>query len=640
MSKISGIVSIGFPAGEDVARVETALRTAGYSGARLFQRPGILMGWAAGCEPHAEGGFALAPQGDCCCWDGRLDNRADLLRRLGLPPSCPDSAIVLALYDRAGVEGLRDVIGDWSLAIWDARRRTAVLASDYAGVRPLYYARSGASWYWSSSLADLAGWTDATAIDEIYAASFLLRGSAVERTPYRGIRSVLPAHAIGISEGRVEKREFWSLAGQRELRYQDERSYEEQFLDLFRRAVGARISAASPNCAELSGGLDSSSVVCMADRLGKEAGSGFRGLYTFSYTHDRCPDEKYFREVERNCNVSAAHLQLPEYPSVTPVLAGDAAPAWWEPRFRELSRRMAAIGSGVLLTGQLGDFITGNTNDDTDQVADSLSRWRLKQAARDAYGWARSMRVPIYPILWRNVRMAWTSWTPPVAGNPNPAGLPTSTEDSLAPGLWAQLFVEERERSRTAAWRTSRPALRRRLRDLNSMLQARKLQTPEGLQHVSFTHPFAHRPLVEFLMSIPGRVVCSPGEPRRLMRRAFGGLLPPLVLNRKSKAAYTEAYVGALAPMAAQMLHQPDEIQVIERGYVKRESLVRRLENFTQGLECNEAQLRAVILLEYWLRNRERRSLTACPDFSRERKSPDVFHGLELSAPRTYRQSA
>ena len=634
------MVCSGPAAGEDVARVETALAAPGYSAARVFQRPGILMGWAAGCEPHAAGGFAVSPQGDCCCWDGRLDNRADLLRRLELPADCGDGDIVLALYDRAGVDGLKDVIGDWSLAIWDARRRTAVLASDFAGVRPLYYARCGHTWCWSSSLADLAAWADNPAIDEIYAAGFLARGSAVERTPYRGIRSVLPAHAIEISGDRLEKREFWSLNGHRELRYQDERSYQEQFLDLFRRAVEARLSVASPNCAELSGGLDSSSVVCMADRLGKGAGSGFRGLYTFSYTHDRCPDEKYFLEVERNCTVSAAHLQLPEYPSVTPVLAGYAAPAWWEPRFRELSRRMAAIGSGVLLTGQLGDFITGNTNDDTDQVADSLSRLRFRQAATDAYGWARSLRAPIYPILWRGLRMAWSSWTPPLAAISNPAGLPTSTEDSLAPALWAQLFVEERERSRTSAWRSARPGLRRRLRDLDSMLQTRRLQTPEALQHVSVTHPFAHRPLVEFMTSIPGRVVCSPGQPRRLMRRAFEGLLPPLVLNRKSKAAYTAAYVGALFPMAAEMLHHPDQIQVIERGYAKRESLVGRLENFMQGLECNESQLRAVILFEYWLRNRERRSLTGCPEFSRERKSPDASHGLEPSAPRMYRQSA
>jgi hypothetical protein len=88
------------------------------------------------------------------------------------------------------------------------------------------------------------------------------------------------------------------------------------------------------------------------------------------------------------------------------------------------------------------------------------------------------------------------------------------------------------------------------------------------------------------------------------MRRAFAGLLPSLVLNRKSKAAYTSVYVQALMPLAAALLKRPTGIQLVERGYVDRKSLTSRLERFTQGLDCNESQLRVLILFEFWLRNR------------------------------------
>jgi hypothetical protein len=88
------------------------------------------------------------------------------------------------------------------------------------------------------------------------------------------------------------------------------------------------------------------------------------------------------------------------------------------------------------------------------------------------------------------------------------------------------------------------------------------------------------------------------------MRRAFAGLLPPMVLNRKSKAAYTSVYYQALMPLAAAMLNRPTEIQLVERGYLDRTSLTSRLERFTQGLDCNEFQLRMIILFEFWLRNR------------------------------------
>jgi hypothetical protein len=49
-----------------------------------------------------------------------------------------------------------------------------------------------------------------------------------------------------------------------------------------------------------------------------------------------------------------------------------------------------------------------------------------------------------------------------------------------------------------------------------------------------YTHPFAHRPLIEFVMSVPPDVLCGPGQPRRLMRRALGDLWPPRLRARRS----------------------------------------------------------------------------------------------------------
>jgi hypothetical protein len=46
-------------------------------------------------------------------------------------------------------------------------------------------------------------------------------------------------------------------------------------------------------------------------------------------------------------------------------------------------------------------------------------------------------------------------------------------------------------------------------------------------------------------------------------------------------------------------------LEVVERGYVDRHSLERRLERLSLSLSCNEHQLRQIILLELWLRNRE-----------------------------------
>src|SRR5271166_127816 len=74
-------------------------------------------------------------------WDGRLDNRDDLLLRLSDSPrgDTSNAALALAAYERWGTSGFVRLIGDWSLVIRDRANRTIILASDFAGVRPLYY---------------------------------------------------------------------------------------------------------------------------------------------------------------------------------------------------------------------------------------------------------------------------------------------------------------------------------------------------------------------------------------------------------------------------------------------------------------------------------------------------------------------
>jgi asparagine synthase (glutamine-hydrolysing) len=587
---------------EDAARVHADLRGPSFA-PREHRDPGLLMGWAAGPAAPERPGLFQAPDGSVCLWDGRLDNGKDLLRQTGLPSDSLDSAIVLGLYKKKGVSGLGDVVGDWSVCIWDAGRREILLASDYAGIRPLYYHCTADNLYWSSSLADLARWTAISDLNDLYAAGFLLRGSAPGQTPYAGIVPAPAGHAVLIAQDKIARRAFWTLPVHREIRYPNESRYEEELLELFREGVQARMSPDTPTCAELSGGLDSSSVVCMADRLRKQRAGCMQALNTFSYTHDNCPDERYFLEVERNCDLVANHLDLREFPAFAAGLAG-ATPAWWEPRFRELSRRMSAMGSGVFLTGQFGDLIMANTTDDTGQVTEWLARGRFWKAAREAYAWARSMQAPIYPILWRSIREACSSWIPPVSPLASVGRIRGSMEDSLSEGLRARIASDERDRLAGGAWRDAPPGRRRRFRAVGEVLQSRNLQAPEALQHISYAHPFAHRPLVEFMLAIPAHVVCRPGQPRRLMRRAFSGLLPQLVLGRMSKAAYESTYLQPLMPLAAEMLKHPGEIQVVERGYLDRTSLTGRLARFAQGLDCNQTQLRLAIVFEFWLRNR------------------------------------
>ncbi len=552
-------------------------------------------------------GELAAREGSLCAWDGRLDNREDLILQLGkgLAEDPGDGALALQIYLTRGTDGLRDLVGDWSLAIWDARSRSVVLASDFAGVRPLYYHYSHNVLAWSSSLADLIRRAGSQDLDEEYAASFLAHGRAAHRTPYRNIYPVPPGQAVSVEGGRIVLRRFWALPVDQEIRYADERSYGEQLRVLFREAVAARLRTGLPACAELSGGLDSSSVVAMANRvLGGNAADPSQ-LVTLTYTHKNCPDMPYVRVMERARGAAGIHLELDTVPFIAAEQTGEAAPGWWQPRFRELHRRIQEMGSPVFLTGQLGDFIMGNSVDDYEQAVDLIERRQYGRALRETFAWSRSLQVPIYPLLWRSLRTAYSRWTAPVT--PDRSVCLTSRladVDSLTPELRRRLALWEEKQQKDAGWAEARPSRRRRFRALSEMLEARILQAPEPLQEISYTHPFAHRPLVEFMLAIPRSVICRPGEPRRLMRQAFAGLLPPAIVNRKSKAGYSGEYRKALRPLALLMLKDPRKLQLVERGIVEPDSIRSRLTAFTQNVDCNEAQLRQLILFEFWLRNR------------------------------------
>src|SRR5579864_1758107 len=125
------------PAGaSDQAWVRDTLVQLDPSGGVVDINPGLLAGYAASASdgPKDNGRF-VGSDGSICFWDGRLDNRQDLAMQFReiCPGRWTDSALALRLFQTRGTEGLRDLIGDWSLVIWDAPSRTLVLASDYAG---------------------------------------------------------------------------------------------------------------------------------------------------------------------------------------------------------------------------------------------------------------------------------------------------------------------------------------------------------------------------------------------------------------------------------------------------------------------------------------------------------------------------
>src|SRR5688572_847274 len=259
--------------------------------------------------------FDRAPvDGSVLDWDGRLDNRAELISHLRdcAEHSSTDVDLVMAAYLRWGLDFLPHLIGDFALSLWDATTRTLILARDAFGTRPIYYHANPHGITWSSDLASLLEVSQvALEVDREYIAGYLSGAPDLELTAYENIHSVRPGSALIIRDNRIEKHEFWRPHVDREIRYRSDSDYEEQFCHLFRDAVRCRLQSEAPVWAELSGGLDSSSIVCMADHIVASGAAGSSPIETVSYVYDNSPasdERRFIREVETQRGRTGHHF--------------------------------------------------------------------------------------------------------------------------------------------------------------------------------------------------------------------------------------------------------------------------------------------------------------------------------------------
>ena len=538
-------------------------------------------------------------------WHGRLDNHGDLVRQLGGSVAGPssDGSLLVASYDRWGIAGLGRVIGDWSAVLSDPRRRAIVLASDFSGVRPLYYHQRGHHVLWSRSLEALLGHVDASALDEQYVAGYLTVGGYPGRTPYADVHAVIPGYAVRVTVDGATVSAFWRPPTSDGIRCHDEREYEEQFRALFRDAVSSRLQARAPVVAELSGGLDSSSVVCMAADLIRQGDVAASDLTAISYVHRGSRDVPFIRKVEEHCDLRSVRLSVDDIQLFAESDILGALPHSRSRLQQSAAARARAAGATAFLTGQAGDQLTGNWLDDSLQIVRALRRGRLLEASRDALAWSRAAGVPAAWILSRAIRASL-----PYLGRAAPLyqveGMTGRDDTSLRAPFVERAGLSEPDAVFSNEWMAALPWRRPHVRALTTTRELRLLETPETMDGLDYGHPFMHRPLVEFLLSVPADVVCRPGEPRRLMRRALSAMWPAALRGRRSKSLFSSSYFKAFRPLAVSLL-QARRWRVVERGWIDRESLASRLEHLSRGLECNQQQLRQILLLEYWLRNRE-----------------------------------
>ena len=549
-------------------------------------------------------------RGHILAWDGRLDNRRDLISQLRdfVDHSSSDVAIVLASHARWGMDFLSHLIGDFALSLWDPRNRRLLLARDPFGTRPLYYELSSQRIAWSSDLASLVELsTLPIEVDSEYIAGYLSNVPELDRTAYKNIHSVPPGYALIVSDDRIEKRQFWRPDVHREIRYRSDSEYEEQFVDLFREAVRCRLRSDGPVWAELSGGLDSSSIVCMADQIIRSGEAETSQLETVSYVYDNSPasdERRFIREVEAQRGEAGHHFHEDE--SVGRFLdLNFAAIVRPNPIYRFTARhdwvraRMQQSGSRVLLSGVAGDNLLWSGVDISPQLADLLVQLRLPSLHRQAALWSTATRGSYAGTIWRGAVRPILPQTR-FASQP-PASTLIERDFAKRMNMW------ERSMNTFDPWGFELPSARAQASMLCAAIRAVASCYYRDRVATEYRFPFLHRPLVEFLLAIPIDQKVRPAENRSLQRRALKRVLPPAILRRQGKRWTTEAFCRTLANKWREVEWLFKEPRVCEYGFVDVTAFTAAAKRIRHGAQNMAADLTIILSVELWLRALESR---------------------------------
>lgn len=511
--------------------------------------------------------------------DVRLDNRDEVASLAQVDGAAhTDLELVLAALDRAGEGVIPRLLGDFAFVCWDARAQKLLAVRDAFGVKPLFRRTAPRLQLFASDTAPLL---QEDAYDLDYIAEYLSgNGVQADATIWRGITSV-SAGSLVRQRGTVQSVErYWRAEEFEPAPDGDEAENCAVFRELLNEGVRTRLGEPGQTWAQLSGGLDSSSVVALANVL---RGSRVANTVTVVDSLGDGDERTYSDAVVQRYQLR--NEQVRDYWAWQDD--GEAPPCTDQPsavypfyaRDRRIWDVVRSNGGRVLLSGMGADhYLYGSLDYITDLAASGRFRDALGEvttwsvATRQSF-WQVGRRYLLDPFLARGggraERPHWLRSTSPAS---------------------AALTLHARMRGRFA----------RRIADGLSALPSWLERWPFG-QEVELRYPFLYRPLVEWSLRLPPKQRVRPNARKWILREATRDVLPEQVRTRSTKGGIDARILWSLQRERRRLDAMLRDPVLAQLGCVEPALLRRAVDDARRGLPVNNAQLFCALSLETWL---------------------------------------
>ena len=541
-----------------------------------------------------------------------LELRDELVTRGHVLRTGTDTEVILAAYSEWGTDCYRRFNGIWAFALWDTERRRLILARDRFGIKPLYFARSGSTFAFASEIKALLALPGVPADPEPGAVRDYLADGIVDhsdQTFYRAISRVPAAHVIEVGpQGELSRTRYWGppdLTGEASFRSQPaDAEFVEELRELLIDAVALQLRSDVPMGMCLSGGVDSSSITCIATAL--RDGQLPRGRLGHA-ERDAAPHFAFFAEfrdagIDERPHVDAVvektgidlRVTAPDadafVDALEPVVAHQDEPfvsasVVAQYHVMQLARE---AGVKVVLDGQGADeILAGYMPFIGPRLGGAVRALQLGGVATHLRRRPQLLPTTVrYALLGPRRRAGW------MGGRSHPGWLGPGL--SRSDTLWSQPERVEGTVLAQALWyqiTTAGLASLLRYLDRNSMASGIEARVP-----------FLDHRLVELSLRMPDRLKVHDGRRKVALLRAMTGIVPDSILQRRDKVAFAPPQGRWLSEASDRLRWLGANARSEEAGFVRPGAIGDALGAARADATGTHADLWRMINLELWLR--------------------------------------
>jgi asparagine synthase (glutamine-hydrolysing) len=614
----------------ELERVASALRAHGPDRSRVVVNSNVgfvhvLMRMTA--EDQSDYQPYRGPSGSLITADMRLDNRDDMIVRIGLTPqeamSWSDSRVLLGAWEKLGDAVWPMLRGPFAVAIWSPQNRVLTLARDQVGLNVVMWHRNERFFAFATmpnGLFALQG-VRRELNEEKFADFLVLNHAEHETTIYKDVFRVRPSHIMRIdSSGSTTQNRYWSPDDVKAVRLRSDQDYADGLRECLDAAVRRQMRSAHPIGCLLSGGLDSSSVAVLAanalaaknQRLMAFTGvprRAFEGAVPAGHYADETPYVDAIAKAAENIDVTYVRNDesddFAELERFFVALEGpvrNPANLGWVLALLRLARTQ---GRRVLLGGLHGNYTISWSG--WSQAVDhllggrwltALRQWRLYYHRTPYSRWTATRNLFVEPAI-----PAWLGDWVERRRHPNrPAAW--QEHSPIRPEFAAAMGVDLRAKKNghDFHYRVRRDE---RIRGLLQVDYGGEWHAAEkAVTGVEVRDPTVDLDVLSYCFGVPPEQYLAEGTDRSLIRRAMWGLLPEIVLTNRLRglqaADWHEKLDGRRGELAREiaMLSQSSLV----RRTIDLARLERAVDNWPKGgwhlpeifIEYNLALMRGV----------------------------------------------